>query len=161
MLQKCSTGHFSEVTSYKIHTLISISFLHTLLFGIQFIFSRTGQQRPWNIRDIYLFAISCYQCILMIRLKCNLTLSRHVSFKIQILWEGLNIWKNLSLFLNLHSTCIQVNFCQKHLFLHQLTHNMTTDCSLNYNFNTWKFQAQTWGEDVVHKHCFWHSEQFL
>ena len=26
---------------------------------------------------------------------------------------------------------IQVNLCQKHLFLHQLTHNMTTDCSLN------------------------------
>ena len=25
---------------------------------------------------------------------------------------------------------IQVNFCQKLLFLHQLTHNMTTDCSL-------------------------------
>ena len=26
---------------------------------------------------------------------------------------------------------------------------MTTDCSLNYKFNTWKFQAQTWGEHVV------------
>ena len=24
---------------------------------------------------------------------------------------------------------------QKHLFLHQLTHNMTTDCSWNYNEN--------------------------
>ena len=31
---------------------------------------------------------------------------------------------------------VQVNLCQKHLFLHQLTHNMTTDCSLNYKFNT-------------------------
>ena len=31
---------------------------------------------------------------------------------------------------------IQVNLFQKHLFLHQLTHNMTTDCSLNYKFNT-------------------------
>ena len=40
---------------------------------------------------------------------------------------------------------IQVNFCQKLLFLHQLTHNMTTDCSLNYKFNTWKFQAQNMG----------------
>ena len=27
---------------------------------------------------------------------------------------------------------VQVNLCQKLLFLHQLTHNMTTDCSLNY-----------------------------
>ena len=56
---------------------------------------------------------------------------------------------------------IQVNLCQKLLFLHQLTHNMTTDCSLNYKFNTWKFQAQTWGEHVVYRNCFWHSEQFL
>jgi hypothetical protein len=30
---------------------------------------------------------------------------------------------------------IQVNLCQKLLFLHQLTHNMTTDCLLNYKFN--------------------------
>ena len=56
---------------------------------------------------------------------------------------------------------LQVNLCQKLLFLHQLTHNMTTDCSLNYKFNTWKFQAQTWGENVVYRSCFWHSEQFL
>ena len=26
---------------------------------------------------------------------------------------------------------LQVNLCQKLLFLHQLTHNMTTDCLLN------------------------------
>ena len=38
---------------------------------------------------------------------------------------------------------------------------MKTDCSLNYKFNTWKFQAQTWGEPVVYRNCFWHSEQFL
>ena len=31
---------------------------------------------------------------------------------------------------------IQVNLCQKLLFLHQLTHNMTSDCSLNYKFST-------------------------
>ena len=31
---------------------------------------------------------------------------------------------------------VQVNLCQKLLFLHQLTHNMKTDCSLNYKFNT-------------------------
>ena len=45
--------------------------------------------------------------------------------------------------------------------MHQITHNMTTDCSLNYKFNTWKFQAQTLGEHVVYRNCFWHSEQFL
>ena len=31
---------------------------------------------------------------------------------------------------------IQVNLCQKLMFLHQPTHNMTTYCSLNYKFNT-------------------------
>ena len=39
-------------------------------------------------------------------------------------------------------TEIQVNLCQKLLLLHQLTHNMTTDCSLNYKFSTGKFQAE-------------------
>ena len=37
---------------------------------------------------------------------------------------------------------VQVSICQNHLFLHQLTHNMTTDCSLNYEIRTLKFQAQ-------------------
>ena len=37
---------------------------------------------------------------------------------------------------------LQVNFFQKHLFLHQLTHSMTKDWSLNYEFSTWKLQAQ-------------------
>ena len=31
---------------------------------------------------------------------------------------------------------VQVNLCQKHLFLQQLTHNMSKDCSLNYKFST-------------------------
>ena len=56
---------------------------------------------------------------------------------------------------------VQVNLCQKLLLLQQLTNNMTTDCSLNYKLNSWKCQAQTWGEHVVYRHCFWHSEQFL
>ena len=54
-------------------------------------------------------------------------------------------------------TTVQVNLCQKLLFLHQLTHNMTIDCSLNYRFNTWKFQAQTWGGHIVYRN----SEQFM
>ena len=36
----------------------------------------------------------------------------------------------------------QVNLCQKHSFLHLLTQNMTTDCSLNYKLSTWKIQVQ-------------------
>ena len=31
---------------------------------------------------------------------------------------------------------VQVNLCQKHLFLDQLTHKMTKDCSLIYQFST-------------------------
>ena len=49
---------------------------------------------------------------------------------------------------------VQVNLCQKLLFLHQLTHNMTTDCSLNYQFSTWKFQLRTCQEHVVYTNCF-------
>ena len=72
----------------------------------------------------------------------------------------INGWCNSTLFNQIQ---VQVNLCQKLLFLHQLTqgHNMTTDCSLNDKFNTWKFQSQTWGEHVVYRNCFWHSEQFL
>jgi hypothetical protein len=43
---------------------------------------------------------------------------------------------------NTNRTAVQVNFFQKRLFLYQLTHNMTKDCSLNYEFSTWKFQAK-------------------
>ena len=53
------------------------------------------------------------------------------------------------------SYIVQVNLCQKLLFLPQLTHNMTTDCSLNYKFSTWKFQAQNMSRTCsVHKLCF-------
>ena len=42
---------------------------------------------------------------------------------------------------------LQVNLFQKHLFLHQLTHNMTKDCSLNYQF------SRTWKEHVLPIFC--------
>ena len=42
-------------------------------------------------------------------------------------------------------TFLQVNLCQKHIFSHKLTLNMTKDCSLIYQFNTWKLQAQNTG----------------
>jgi hypothetical protein len=71
-------------------------------------------------------------------------------------WDKLSVYFSNFLWYNL-----QLHLCQKLLFLHQLTHNWTSDCSLNYKFNTWKFQAQTWGIHVVYKNCFWHSKQFL
>ena len=45
--------------------------------------------------------------------------------------------------------------CQKHLFSHQLTHNMTKDCSLIYQFSTWKLQAQNMlCTQIVFYFCF-------
>ena len=35
-----------------------------------------------------------------------------------------------------------VNLCQKHLFLYQLTHNISNDCSLIYQFSKKNLQAQ-------------------
>ena len=43
---------------------------------------------------------------------------------------------------NFSITYLQVNLGQKHSFLNQLTHSMTTDCSLIYDFSTRKIQVQ-------------------
>ena len=45
---------------------------------------------------------------------------------------------------------IQVILCQKHSFLHQLTQNMTTDCSWNYHEN---YKHRTWVEHVLPMFC--------
>ena len=45
---------------------------------------------------------------------------------------------------------LQANLFQKHLFLHQLTHNMTKDCSWNYREN---YKHRTWGEHVLPIFC--------
>ena len=54
------------------------------------------------------------------------------------------VWKISFILMTVSSTMrlVQVNLCQKYLFSHQLTHNMTQDCSSIYKFNTWKQQAQ-------------------
>ena len=46
---------------------------------------------------------------------------------------------------------VQVNLCHKLLFLYQLTHNMTTDFPLNYQFSTWNYKLRTC---CVHKLFF-------
>ena len=45
------------------------------------------------------------------------------------------------------------------LFLDQLTHNMTNDCSLIYQFSTWKLQAQNMGRTCCVQKLFWMSNQ--
>ena len=54
------------------------------------------------------------------------------------------------------TTVLQVNLCQKHLFLPQLTHNMMTDCS-------WKLQAQNMLRTccVQKLFSFWRSVKFI
>ena len=50
---------------------------------------------------------------------------------------------------------LQVNLCQKLLFLHQLTHNMTTDCSWYYPEN---YKCRTWTKHGQNMFCpcmFW------
>ena len=84
-------------------------------------------------------------------MKSNLQLLTRLIFLLKV-----QIQKNL-----IKNSLVQVNLCQKLLFLSQLTHSMMTSCSLNYKFNTWKFQTKTWGEHVVYRNCFWHSEQLL
>ena len=45
---------------------------------------------------------------------------------------------------------VQVNLSQKLLFLHQLSHNMTTYCSLNYKFNKYvKIPSSEHGENML------------
>ena len=48
---------------------------------------------------------------------------------------------------------VQVNLCQKLLFLHQLTNNMTTDCSWNYYEN---YKRRIWAE-----HGQFHEQSFV
>ena len=45
---------------------------------------------------------------------------------------------------------IQVNLCQKHLFLQQLTHNMSKDCSLNYNMYNVYFSLERQHDATFH-----------
>ena len=50
-------------------------------------------------------------------------------------------------------TKVQINLVQKHLFLHQLTHNMTKDCSLNYKLAHESCKLRTLSEHAVYINC--------
>ena len=55
---------------------------------------------------------------------------------------------------------VQVNFSQKLLFLHQLTHNMTTDCSLFMKIVGSEYLQNMLCTQIVAFVLFWQSEQF-
>ena len=54
---------------------------------------------------------------------------------------------------------VQVNLCQKLLFLHQLTHNMTTDCSLFMKIVSSEYLQNMLYTQIVVFVLLWHSEQ--
>ena len=54
---------------------------------------------------------------------------------------------------NYDKMILQVNLFQKHSFLNQLTHNMTTDCSLNYEFSIRKLQVQNMSKTCQEHVC--------
>ena len=47
---------------------------------------------------------------------------------------------------------VQVNLCQKLLILHQLIHNMTTDCSWNLNYHE-NYKRRTWAKHILPMFC--------
>ena len=75
--------------------------------------------------------------ICKVELKAQLTYSIFPRFKIPLKRSILILVQmKMSLSLDRQKTRLQVNLCQKLLFLYQLTHNMTKDCSLIYQFST-------------------------
>ena len=56
---------------------------------------------------------------------------------------------------------IQVNLCQKLLFLHQLTHNMTTDCSIELQAQYMKIPSSNLGRTCCVQKLFPTSRIFL
>jgi hypothetical protein len=93
---------------------------------------------------------------------CYIWITRDSGEKILVRWFLPNIWFKLLYSEKARKKItkspkknfkLQVNLFQEHLFLHQLTHDMTKDCSLNQEFSTWKFQAQNMLTCVVCIDC--------
>ena len=75
-----------------------------------------------------------------------------------------NVTKNIQWdhsFFEVAVELIQVNLCQKLLFLHQLIHNITTDCSLLMKIVSSEYMQNMLCTQIVVFVLFWHSEQFL
>ena len=63
-------------------------------------------------------------------------------------------WRNPLYKMILWLCNIQVSLCQKLLFLHQLTYNMTTDCSFMTSSVHENYKLRTCSEHVVYINCF-------
>ena len=94
-----------------------------------------------------------YYCILLwlITVRSQAVASRLVTRHSRILRLFLK-WK--------FDAYVQVNLFQKHSFLNHLIHNMTTDCSLIFDFSTRKIHVQNMLCTKI-DFLFWHSKQFM
>ena len=94
--------------------------------------------------NTFAYYISHYTCKSFFDLTC--IKSVQVMIRLHIFPAKMKIWT------------IHVNLFQKHLFLHQLTHNMTKDQQLFIVHSTSSVH-----ENYMLRTCFlfWHSEQFM
>ena len=68
-------------------------------------------------------------------------------------------WQSVSLSFVLQKK-IRNRFCECSKIRNFVTYQITFLLTCQPH-NTWKFQAQSWGEHVVYRNCCWYSEQFL
>ena len=80
-------------------------------------------------------------------------------FCLIILWSFLEI-RNEKAAYSQQINWLQVNICQKLLFLYQLTHNMMTDCSLFIKIVTSEYLQNMLCTQLVVFGLFGYSEQF-
>ena len=78
--------------------------------------------------------------------KNNFRLDQNMGLKMKTSVQS-HFWSRQNLFWLYN---VQVNLCQKLLFLNQLTHNMTTDCWWSYHE---KYKRRTWTENVLPMFC--------
>ena len=107
-----------------------------------YLFSRLTLQMFSLQKNGKVIGWSCWK----IRLK---SLKNHTAY---LYFPSLTSFFQDNLFL---SSRLTLRMFSLYLFLYQPTHNMTTDCSLNYEFSTWKFQAQNmFCTQIVFCFCF-------
>ena len=101
---------------------ISISYLH-------------HQQRCTN--SFYInFTITQFEKVPIPHLTPLVLIDRHETTYLIIRIPALNVSASPVTIVVVFQIMIQVNLCQKLSFFHHLTHNIATNCSLNYKFNT-------------------------
>ena len=114
----------------KVNKRVVIVLISCLISNFNILNRLNGERPETNFEFKVLFNISLKFIIVM-----GIVLSKKKILEVIARKGILPVFKFISKKLEDKNLQIQVNLCQKPLFLHQLTHNMTTDCSLNYHFS--------------------------